>query len=269
MEKISAKTIRDFGAQWSRYQDNEGFYGSIELLRDVCGPLFAIEELRGHRILDVGSGTGRFVNIFLDAGAAHVVAVEPSDAIHVLKKNVQDRAERVTLMHVGGEHLPDLEPVDFAFSYGVLHHIPHPEPVVRRVYDLLKPGGKFLFWVYGWEGNQGYLRFVTPLRKVTALLPDLLLAPLSQVLTFFVTIYCALSQFLPLPLHDYMHHVVKNLDWRKKFLTIFDQLNPAYAKYYRKEDAYLMMQSGGFGNIQMYHRHGYSWTVIGEKPIEK
>lgn len=218
--------------------------------------------------MDVGSGTGRFVNIFLDAGAAHVVAVEPSDAIQVLQKNTQDRADRVTLLHSPGERLAEslIEAVDFAFSYGVLHHIPNPEPVVEQVFDVLKPGGKFVFWVYGWEGNQGYLRLVTPLRKLTAILPDGLLVALFHSLTLAVTLYCWLCCVFPLPLYGYMRHVVRHLDWRKTFLTIFDQLNPAYAKYYRQEEAYDLMSRGGFGNIRMYHRHGYSWTVIGEKP---
>ena len=40
--KIKQKTIDDFGEQWTFFQDNDGFYGSIELFKDFMGPLLDI-----------------------------------------------------------------------------------------------------------------------------------------------------------------------------------------------------------------------------------
>ena len=85
-------TIRDFGQQWTRYQENAGYYGSLALFRDIVGPLVQPEELAGARVADVGSGTGRIVNMLLDAGVGSVIAVEPSAAFDVLVKNTADRA---------------------------------------------------------------------------------------------------------------------------------------------------------------------------------
>jgi hypothetical protein len=48
---------------------------------------------------------------------------------------------------------------------------------------------------------------------------------------------------------------------------VFDQLNPAYAKYYTKEEAIDLLRSAGFSNIEIHHRHGYSWTIVGERVI--
>jgi len=49
-------------------------------------------------------------------------------------------------------------------------------------------------------------------------------------------------------------------------LVMYDQLNPAYAKYYTREEARALLESAGFSNVRIHHRHGYSWTVVGQKP---
>ena len=74
MKSRDERTIRDFGDQWIHYAGNEGYYGSIELLRDMLGPLLSLDQLRGARIADIGSGTGRIVRMLLEAGARTVVA---------------------------------------------------------------------------------------------------------------------------------------------------------------------------------------------------
>ena len=88
---LARRTIDDFGEQWSHFQDNSGFFGSAELLADHFGPLLTPSDLAGRRVADIGAGAGRFVNVFLDSGAAHVVALEPSDAFFVLKQNTERR----------------------------------------------------------------------------------------------------------------------------------------------------------------------------------
>jgi hypothetical protein len=67
----------------------------------------------------------------------------------------------------------------------------------------------------------------------------------------------------------YMRGVIAHYGWRHYFLTIFDQLNPAYAKYYRREEALELMEKAGFADVRLYHRHGYSWTVVGSRPKEE
>ena len=71
---------------------------------------------------------------------------------------------------------------------------------------------------------------------------------------------------IPLPLQKYMTEVIGPMSPQKRRLVIYDQLNPAYAKYYKKSEAYDLVANAGFENIKIYHRHGYSWTVVGTKP---
>src|SRR5918911_4893027 len=154
---LKTRTIQDFGEQWTAFRDNPAYYGSTDLLADLCGPLLSLDDVEGARAADIGSGTGRIVNMLLDAGAAHVHAVEPSAAMRVLQENTAERRDRITYVEGPGEALPAGLDLDLVVAMGVLHHIPDPRPVVEAIHRALKPGGRCLVWIYGREGNEPYL----------------------------------------------------------------------------------------------------------------
>jgi SAM-dependent methyltransferase len=267
--ELADQTIADFGAQWTTFVDNEGYYGSTNYFLDTVSPLLSLDDVAGANAADIGSGTGRFVLILLAAGAKHVYAVEPSAAFEVLKRNTAAHADQVTLLHIKGEELPATLDLDLVFSYGVVHHIPDPLPTLRAAYNALRPGGTCCIWVYGHEGNELYLALVRPLRFMTTRLPDWALHLLSRTLNVAADIYVygVVRWRLPLPLADYVRDVFAKLDRNRRRVVIFDQLNPAYAKYYRKDEVQNLFEEAGFVDIRPHHRHGYSWTVAGRRPI--
>jgi SAM-dependent methyltransferase len=262
------QTVADFGDQWGRYTDNSGYYGSLELFEDMFGPLLTPRDVADRRVADIGSGTGRIVQMLMAAGAREVTATEPSDAFGVLVANCRQYGDRVRCLHLRGDQIP-LEAFDLVVSIGVLHHIPQPQPVVDAAFRALRPGGRMAVWVYGREGNETYLALVGPLRAVTTRLPHLVLAAVSTVLTALLGLYVAACRLVPLPLHGYMRNVVSRLDWSKRYLTIYDQLNPAVARYYRRTEAIDLLASAGFSDVQLHHRHGYSWAITGIRPVDQ
>jgi SAM-dependent methyltransferase len=268
LQQSGEQTVADFGAQWTAYTDNEGYYASVDLLADVLEPLLPLAEIRGKRVADIGSGTGRIVNMLLNAGAAHVTAVEPSACFGVLKRNTAERGDRITYRNEPGDRLPATGDLDVVVSIGVLHHIPDPLPTVRAAYQALKPGGRMAAWLYGREGNEVYLAVALPIRKITRRLPHRGLALLSAALAIPLALYIRACGFLPLPMAKYMREVVGKLSHEQLRLTIYDQLNPAWAAYYRREEAEALFRNAGFVDVQLHHRHGYSWTVIGTRPEE-
>jgi SAM-dependent methyltransferase len=261
------KTIRDYGRQWSLFPENEGYYASDALFADICSPLLAPSSIKGLHVAELGSGSGRIVQMLLNAEAAHVTAVEPSASMRVLKKNTAANASRITYINDVAEHLP-ASSYDLIVSIGVIHHIPRPAPVMAAAFDSLKSEGRMLIWVYGQEGNELYLTLVQPLRTVTKRLPDFLLLGLSHVIAVFLSIYIWLCGWLPLPMRDYMLSILGRYAWRQRVLTVFDQLNPTYARYYRREEAAALMSSAGFTDVEVRSHHGYSWTVFGRKPAQ-
>ncbi len=260
------RTIKDFGDQWLKYTDNEGYYGSLELFSDILSPFLKPDELRGCRVAEIGSGAGRIVNMLLEAGVNHVVAIEPSDAFEVLCRNIR-KPEKVTCLHITGDQLPAYGDLDYVFSIGVLHHISNPAPVVKAAFNALHPGGQFLIWLYGKEGNGLYLTLIKPLRALTKRLPHFALAALVEMMYWPLVLYIRLCRKFPLPLRGYMLSVLEKMSPEKRRLIVYDQLNPEYARYYTKSEAEKLLSDEKFENVRTHHRHGYSWTVIGAKPL--
>jgi 2-polyprenyl-3-methyl-5-hydroxy-6-metoxy-1,4-benzoquinol methylase len=264
--KAAARSIADFGEQWTHFPGNAGYYGSLELFRDLLHPLLAPEHFRGARVADVGSGTGRIVRMLADVGVAEIIAVEPSAAFDVLKANTRDLATSISYVHGTGERLPVDRRLDVVTSIGVLHHIPNPRPVVARMLEALRPGGIAVIWVYAREGNRAYLAIARPLRSVTTRLPHPVLAALCWILDVPLTAYLWLCRYVPLPLWRYMRNHLCRLTPAMRRLTIYDQLNPHWAKYYTRDEARLLLEAVGFVDVNVHHRHGYSWLVVGRKP---
>jgi len=262
----SDRTIRDFGDQWSHYGDNDGFYGSLELLQDMFGPLLGVDELRGARVADVGSGTGRIVRMLLEAGAEHVLAVEPSAGVEALRENLRDVADRVEVLHAPGDALPAGRGLDYVVSIGVIQFIRDPQPTLVAAREALRPGGKLLIWVYGKEGNRLYVGVVRALRGITTRLPHFALAAFCNVLALLLDGYIFACRVLPLPMADYMLNTLSRVSRRKRKLTIYDQLNPTYAKYYLGDEVRRMLEQAGFCDVRLHDRRGYSWTASAVRP---
>jgi SAM-dependent methyltransferase len=260
---LTARSIADFGEQWTHYRDNPGYYGSLALFADLVEPLLAADQFRGATVADIGSGTGRIVRMLSDAGAAHIYAVEPSAAMEVLKTNTRDLGARVSYQHVPGDQFIVEQPLDFVVSMGVLHHIPDPKPVVARMRAALRPGGQAIVWLYGREGNGVYLAVAEPLRKITTRLPHRALVLLCRLLDVPMSAYLAACRYCRLPLWRYMRNHLGRLTPEIRRLTIYDQLNPRWAKYYTREEAIALLANSGFVDVRCHHRHGYSWLVVG------
>ena len=259
------QTIKDFGKQWLKYSDNEGYYGSLEFFSDILTPFLKIDEMKGCKVAEIGSGTGRIVNMLLQTGVKHVIATEPSDAFEVLCHNILS-PEKVTCLKITGDQLPPYGDLDYIFAIGVLHHIMDPAPVVEAAFKALRSGGHFFVWLYGKEGNGLYLALIAPLRILTKRLPHYVLATLVEIIYWPLLFYIKFCRRLPLPLRGYMLLVLEKMSPEKRRLIIYDQLNPSYAKYYSRSEAEKLLVDGGFIDVRLHHRHAYSWTVIGTKP---
>ena len=263
-DRLTDRSIGDFGEQWTRYTANDGFYASQELFWDIVGGLLTPADIKDASVAEIGSGTGRIVGMLVQAGARTVYALEPSDACAVLKANTRDLPQ-VTCVQARGDALPAAG-FDLVVSIGVLHHIPDPRPVVAAAYRGLRPGGKCLIWVYGHEGNGPYLLLLRVLKPVTTALPAAVLAALAWLLTVALTGYMSVTRLIAAaPLRAYLERVIRPLTMRQRQLVVFDQLNPKVARYYRGHEARALLADAGFSDVRTHHRHGYSWTVVGTR----
>lgn len=154
------KTGREFGAvsiervreYWNRRPCNvrhspkpigtREYFDEVEARRGFVEPHIArfaeYERWKGKRVLEIGCGIGTDTIAFARAGAL-VTAVDLSDeslAIARRRADIYGLADRITFHLADAEALAEVvvpEPYDLVYSFGVIHHTPHPENVIRQV----------------------------------------------------------------------------------------------------------------------------------------
>ena len=261
---IKKDSIKDFGNQFKYYNKIDDYWGGEEILKDIVYP-FNLGLIKDQIICEIGVGSGRILKNLIKLSPKKIYAIEPSEAIEVAKKNNKHSKVEILFKKHSGQMINFRNEIDYIFSIGVIHHIPEAEIVCKKIYESLKPKGKFIIWVYGKEGNELYLFVFNNLRKLTRLMPDKLLNLFSVFLNLFLSVYIFFCKYLNLPLKKYMINVLKKCSFEKRKYIIFDQLNPSYSKYYTKQDVETLLTKSGFKKFEIFNRHQYSWTAIAEK----
>lgn len=262
-----AKTINDFGNQWKIHGElREDHWTSDQMFRDHFPKDFNFSIIKGAKVLEVGSGSGRILHMISNYRPSQLIGIEPSDAFENLVLNTKD-LPNLNLLNTSGADF-DQKNLDVIISLGVIHHIPQADEVVHNIFNSLKKDGYFLLWVYGFENNRLYVVLQKILRAFTIFLPDFFLDKFSWITSYAFDFYGLISRALfsnRLSLSGYYNNVYSKCARKEKKYIIFDQLNPSYSKYYKKREVYDLLKRNGFNNIDMYHRHGYSWTAISKK----
>lgn len=263
--KVRKQTIKDFNNQWKLQGElNEDYWASDEILIDQFDKIFNLEQISDKIIGDVGAGTGRVVRTLLKFNPKTVFAIEPSDIGIKKIQNDFGSKKNLKIIQSDGLNFKTEDLCDFIFSLGVIHHIKNPTDVLANIRKNLKKNGQIIIWVYGYENNLPYIIFYKIFSKLTKYLPDRLLYIFANILNATLQIYIFLCKFINLPLKDYLLKVFNRFGWSKQTDVIFDQLNPQYAKYYKKEEITKELTDAGFKDLKISHRHNYSWTVVGK-----
>jgi len=103
-------------------------------------PLFAeFEKWKGKKVLEIGCGIGTDTINFARAGAI-VTAVDLSEkSLEVAKKRAECFGYNIRFYQVNAERLSETVPVeeyDLVYSFGVIHHTPHPELVINEIKNI-------------------------------------------------------------------------------------------------------------------------------------
>lgn len=105
---------------------------------------------KGDKVLEIGCGTGSFIEKLAAAGIDVCGLELNSEAVKVCRQRglrVYNELLATHLIHHGGEY-------DVACSFQVLEHIADPRVYIQECIDVVKPGGKIIFAV---PNNNPYL----------------------------------------------------------------------------------------------------------------
>lgn len=146
---IDERVARDFGREWSSFDQSSLPEDELQEWFSAYFSVFPWERLSGDaRGFDLGCGSGRWAKLVAPR-VKELHCIEPSeDAMRVARRNLADFDNcRFHLSSVDDIPLDDAS-MDFAYSLGVLHHVPDTAGGIASCASKLKPGAPMLLYLY-------------------------------------------------------------------------------------------------------------------------
>ncbi len=151
------KTTSTFSEKWRRFS-NYGFrLQEQRMFEEWFCEKFGLEKTtealynfykEKNSILEVGTGSGFNLKMMATHSPGYVVGADISDAAYVTHMNTKD-LDNVLVMQADLMQLPlKWDQFDFVIADGVLHHTPNTYDAVKHLYQYVKPGGQFFFYIY-------------------------------------------------------------------------------------------------------------------------
>lgn len=243
-----------FGYQWHKFPRAQWGEQSERQFDEKTG--FDRSQLAGKRVLDIGCGTGRFVDVASRLGA-NVVGIDLSAASEVAAQNLAGRPN-VNIYQADVFHLPfKPESFDYIYSIGVLHHTPDCEKAFKSLVPLLKPGGQIAIWLYSAYNN--WYRMADYYRAVTSRIPAPLLLTFCQTARPMYYVYHGLRK-IPLigrPISGVLRFMLPMpldvRDGRARVLDTFDWYSPHYQSKHTYEEVFRWFESCGLQDLRVLH----------------
>jgi SAM-dependent methyltransferase len=142
-----------FALQWNRFKTNQidAVNGTDLSLRRFAETGWALEGLKGKRVLEAGCGAGRFTRIMAEAGA-QLVSFDYSAAVDA-NRETNGHFSNIVFLQCDIFDMPFRpEAFDYVFCHGVLQHTPDPGKAFRALATLVAPGGRISIDVYRKDG---------------------------------------------------------------------------------------------------------------------
>ena len=276
-KNVDAEVARGFGKEWSTFRQ-----GETSLARAQRATIFEnyFHIFPWHLLppgggvgADIGCGTGRWATMVAPRVAhLHLIDVSP-DAIAVARENLQNQ-NNVSFHEssVGNIPLP-ARSLDFAFSLGVLHHVPDTQGAIDAIAARLKPGAPFLIYLYyAFDNRPGWYRALwvpsNVIRLAVSRLPHRVRIIISE--TIAALIYWPLARLAALLSYLGLARDSLPLSWYadKSFYVMrtdaYDRFCTRLEKRFTRAEIEQMLLRAGFEEIRFSDSPPF-WCAVGIK----
>jgi SAM-dependent methyltransferase len=274
---IDERTVAGFGREWSAFnqRDQDLDAGQRERLFGDYFDIFPWNLLPadGGIGIDVGCGSGRWA-ILVAPRVRHLHLVDASaQALAVAKANLAGLAN-VSFHLAGVDAIPLSDAsVDFAYSLGVLHHIPDTARGIRDVARKLKPGAPFLIYLYyALDNRPAWYRAIWRCsdwaRRLISRLPYRPRYVASQIIAALV--YWPLARSarvlaaLDVPCGSWPLQYYRDKSFYVMRTDAFDRFCTPLEQRFTRAQIEAMLRDAGFGNIR-FSNHAPFWCAVGIK----
>jgi ubiquinone/menaquinone biosynthesis C-methylase UbiE len=275
-QNVDPKVAAGFGHEWSTFRQDEADLSAVdrEAIFESYFHIFPWNELPPDPVgIDVGCGSGRW-SVMVASKVGHLHLLDASaDALDVARQNLAN-APNVSFHLASVADIPLKEnSLDFAFSLGVLHHVPDTMAAIRAIAAKLKPRAPFLIYLYYALDNRPWWyraiwRFSNIFREIISSLSPMVRLIVSQIIA--VVIYWPLARFAAIveraglstaaiPLESYRNRkfYVMRTDAYDRFCTRLEQR-------FTRQQIEQMLLDAGFDEIQFSDVVPY-WCAVGQK----
>jgi SAM-dependent methyltransferase len=272
---LDRETVEGFGREWAAFRQGEELSEAerVKIFADYFG-IFPWASLhRGAVGIDVGCGSGRWAMLVAPrVKHLHVLDASPL-ALETAKQNLAG-ASNVTFHLAGVDSIPLPDgSLDFAYSLGVLHHVPDTAKAIQDIGRKLKPGSPLLIYLYyAFDNRPGWFRAIWQVsawvRLVVSRLPYVLRLAVSQLIA--VTVYWPLARIaralegagelpgsFPLAYYRDKSFYVMRTDAFDRFCTRLEQR-------FTKAQIEDMLSSTGFADVRFSQSEPY-WCAVATK----
>lgn len=266
--------VDDFGDEWEIYDHSSANFQELEKQFFNYFNVFPWSEMVVNGVgADIGCGTGRWARFVADK-VNLLICLDASDKVaKIVKRNTSDK-KNCHVVQGRVDALPFLDSsLDFAYSLGVLHHLPNTLNAIKKCTKTLKPGAPFLLYLYyAFDNRPKWYLFVWKcsefFRKIISRSPFFLKYCLSNIIAVFIYLPLArFSLFL-----EKMKINVSNIPLShyraKSFYTLrtdsLDRFGTKLEHRFTKNQIKIMMEDAGLVNIKFSNLEPY-WCVVGTK----
>jgi 2-polyprenyl-3-methyl-5-hydroxy-6-metoxy-1,4-benzoquinol methylase len=233
----------NFSLQWNRFRrtqldSHSGLPLTARRLWASSG--LSPEDLRGKKVLEAGSGAGRFTEVLLGTGC-ELVSCDLSGAVDANWEENRPKGRFILLQ----SDIFDLplrhEHFDLVLCYGVLQHTPRPREAFLALWKHVRPGGSITIDYYGkhdrptpfltqkylWRPLTTRLKPETLLKIVEWYVPKWL--PIDRFIRNIPRLGGLLAALVPVPCCSYPSLPLsprQHVEWA--ILDTFDGLGAAY-----------------------------------------
>ena len=271
-DNLASDVVEAFGEEWARFDQSgvsdaerarthEGYFGIFPwnaLPKDAVGA-------------DIGCGSGRWAKLTAARVPQLILLDASAQALDVARRNL-DGVDNVKFMEASVGNLPfETGSLDFAYSLGVLHHVPDTRAAVREIARVLKPGAPFLVYLYYALDNRAWWyrllwRLSDPFRRVISSLPYWLKHAVCDVIA--LTVYWPLVSMARLaeklgfngdawPLAYY-----RDKSFYSMRTDALDRFGTRLEQRFSREEIRGLLEAGGFRDVIFSDKPPY-WCAVG------